>query len=121
MLCFDEHHCQQGGLSLLLLERSMPGIKVRRMKTQFDSSHGFVLVRYCLSYLGSPCIAGLSMLSQAILFLDTARGLGLIALVWILSCQARLCSSPSTLYSYVMPINFLFDVDLHILNGKHFC
>eukprot|EP01062_Namystynia_karyoxenos_P030534 TRINITY_DN227_c0_g2_i1.p1 TRINITY_DN227_c0_g2~~TRINITY_DN227_c0_g2_i1.p1 ORF type:complete len:433 (+),score=156.87 TRINITY_DN227_c0_g2_i1:88-1386(+) len=27
------------GVSLLLLERSMPGITVRRMKTQFDSTH----------------------------------------------------------------------------------
>ena len=33
-----------GGLSLLLLERTMPGIHVRRMKTQFDSCHGTTFI-----------------------------------------------------------------------------
>ena len=35
---------RQGGLSLLLLERGMPGINVRRMKTQFDSCHGTTFI-----------------------------------------------------------------------------
>eukprot|EP01065_Artemidia_motanka_P027390 TRINITY_DN32594_c0_g1_i1.p1 TRINITY_DN32594_c0_g1~~TRINITY_DN32594_c0_g1_i1.p1 ORF type:complete len:446 (+),score=152.85 TRINITY_DN32594_c0_g1_i1:68-1339(+) len=34
-----ESGSRQSGISLLLLERDMPGISVRRMKTQFDSTH----------------------------------------------------------------------------------
>jgi alkylation response protein AidB-like acyl-CoA dehydrogenase len=33
-----------GGISLLLLERSMPGISIRKMETQFDSSHGTTMI-----------------------------------------------------------------------------
>ena len=33
-----------GGISLLLLERDMPGIKVRKMETQFDTSHSTCMV-----------------------------------------------------------------------------
>jgi alkylation response protein AidB-like acyl-CoA dehydrogenase len=33
-----------GGLTLLLLEKNMPGIKIRRMQTMFDSTHGTTFV-----------------------------------------------------------------------------
>lgn len=32
------------GLSLLLLEAGTPGVKIRKMKTQFDSSHGTTFI-----------------------------------------------------------------------------
>ena len=32
------------GISLLLLEKDMPGIKIRKMKTQFDSTHGTTFI-----------------------------------------------------------------------------
>ena len=32
------------GISLLLLEKGMPGIKIRKMKTQFDSTHGTTFI-----------------------------------------------------------------------------
>jgi alkylation response protein AidB-like acyl-CoA dehydrogenase len=32
------------GISLVLLERTMPGISIRRMKTQFDSCHGTTFI-----------------------------------------------------------------------------
>jgi len=32
------------GISLLLLEKGMPGIRVRKMKTQFDSTHGTTFI-----------------------------------------------------------------------------
>jgi hypothetical protein len=32
------------GISLLLLEREMPGISVRKMKTQFDTTHGTTFI-----------------------------------------------------------------------------
>lgn len=34
-----------GGLSLLLLERSMPGISVRKMETQFDNTHNTTFIQ----------------------------------------------------------------------------
>ena len=33
-----------GGISLLLLEAGMPGLKVRKMETQFDSAHSTTFV-----------------------------------------------------------------------------
>ena len=33
-----------GGISLLLLERNMPGIKIRKMETQFDSAHSTTFI-----------------------------------------------------------------------------
>jgi alkylation response protein AidB-like acyl-CoA dehydrogenase len=33
-----------GGISLLLLEKGMPGLKVRRMATQFDSCHNTTFI-----------------------------------------------------------------------------
>ena len=32
------------GISLLLLEKTMPGIRVRKMKTQFDTTHGTTFI-----------------------------------------------------------------------------
>ncbi len=35
-----------GGLSLLLLERDMPGINIRKMEVQFDSSHSTTFITF---------------------------------------------------------------------------
>lgn len=33
-----------GGISLILLEKDMPGLKIRRMRTQFDSCHNTTFI-----------------------------------------------------------------------------
>ena len=33
-----------GGISLLLLERGMPGMSIRKMKTQFDTAHSTTFI-----------------------------------------------------------------------------
>ncbi len=37
-----------GGISLLLIERNMPGGKVRKMETQFDNAHSPTMVYRCV-------------------------------------------------------------------------
>jgi alkylation response protein AidB-like acyl-CoA dehydrogenase len=33
-----------GGISLLLLEKTMPGINIRKMETQFDNAHNTTMI-----------------------------------------------------------------------------
>jgi alkylation response protein AidB-like acyl-CoA dehydrogenase len=35
-----------GGISLLLLEKSMPGITIRKMETQFDNAHSTTFITF---------------------------------------------------------------------------
>jgi alkylation response protein AidB-like acyl-CoA dehydrogenase len=35
-----------GGISLLLIDRTLPGVSVRKMKTQFDTTHGTTFVTF---------------------------------------------------------------------------